>query len=164
MATEYAILAKLGGFIGSNPEIISSFPSTSSFGDQTEILKKCFPIGSKVGQFIEDKFTKFQVLSYIFKVEQEGERDDLYSFSILLHKRDKVEIYKLVLIDVVENLKANGLLNEVILTKYHRTIYEGMNQEMDVRIEDLLIDFSRIFKDIKAKILKQKPQLKGSFF
>lgn len=164
MATEYAILAKLGGFTGSNPEIISSFPSTSSFGEQTEILKKCLPIGSKVGQFIEDKFKKYQILSYIFKIKQKGKRDDLFSFSILLHKREKVEIYKIVLKEVVEILKANGLLNEGILSKYHKTIYEGLNQEMNVCIEDLLIEFSRIFKDIKAKILKQKPQLKGSFF
>jgi len=164
MATEYAILAKLGGYIGSNPEIISSFPSVTTIGGETEILKKCFPLGAKVGDFVEDRFNKHLVLSYIFKVQQESVRDDLFSLSVLLHKRDKIDIYKLVLKELIEILDGNRLLSEAILNQYHDIIYEGMNQEKDVYIEDLLIDFSRIFKDIKAKILKQKPQLKGSFF
>ncbi|MHA2338342.1 MAG: hypothetical protein ACXACX_13630 [Candidatus Hodarchaeales archaeon] len=164
MATEYTILAKLGGFIGSNPEIISSSPSLRLIGGETEILKKCFPLGSKVGQFIEDNLNKYLVLSYIFQVKQELERDDLFSFSILLNKRDKVNIYKHAIKELIETLEANGLLCETILRKYHNIIYEGMNQEKDVYVKDLLIEFSRIFKDIKAKVLKQKPQLKGSFF
>ncbi|MFX0175152.1 MAG: hypothetical protein ACFE85_02860 [Candidatus Hodarchaeota archaeon] len=164
MATEYAILSKLGGFVGSNPEIISSYPSVSKIGEETDILKKCFPIGAKVGDFIEDNYNKYLVLSYIFKVQQKVDRDDLFSLSVLLHKRDKVEIYKPALKELVEKLETKGLLNEAILTKYHNAIYNGMNQEIDVQIEDLLIDFSRIFKDIKAKILKEKPKLKGSFF
>ncbi|MFX1419436.1 MAG: hypothetical protein ACFE9N_10995 [Promethearchaeota archaeon] len=164
MATEYAILAKLGGFIGSNPEIISSFPNIRLLGGERELLKKCFPIGSKVGLFIEDKFNKYLILSYIFKIQQDAERDDLFTLSILLHKHDKIDIYKHVLKELLEMLKANGLLNEAILRNYHRAIYEGINQEIDVYIEDLRINFSSIFKDIKTKILKQKPQLKGSFF
>ncbi|MFX0029388.1 MAG: hypothetical protein ACFE8B_09275 [Candidatus Hermodarchaeota archaeon] len=164
MATEYAILAKLGGFIGSNPEIISSTPSLKSIGTENELLSKCFPIGSKVGQFIEDKLNKYLVLSYIFKVKRAHDRDDLFSLSILLHKRDRVEIYKHVLKELVDILEAKGLLNESILTKFHKLIYEGMNQEKDVLIERNLIELSRIFKDIKEKVLKQKPQLKGSFF
>jgi len=164
MATEYTILAKLGGFIGSNPEIISSCPPLSSIGSETEILNKCFPIGSRVGEFIENKYNKYLVLSYIFRVQHKVERDDLFSFSILLHKRDKVDIYKCILKELVERLETNGLLNEANLTKYHKKIYEGMNQEMDVYIEDILIEFSSIFKDIKVKVLKQKPQLKRSSF
>ncbi|MFX1357841.1 MAG: hypothetical protein ACFFA8_11250 [Promethearchaeota archaeon] len=164
MATEYAILAKLGGHVGSNPEIISSFPSIATIGEETEILNKCFPLGSKVGDFIEDRFYKHLVLSYIFKVRREMNRDDLFSLSVLLHKRDKIDIYKPVLKELIDILDRNNLLNETILNQYHDTIYEGMNQEKDVYIKDLLVDFSRIFKEIKAKIFKQKPELKGSFF
>ncbi|MFW9785031.1 MAG: hypothetical protein ACFFFB_22305 [Candidatus Heimdallarchaeota archaeon] len=164
MATEYAILAKLGGFIGSNPEIISFFPPLNSVSEEKEILYKCFPIGSKVGEIIEDKYTKYLVLSYIFKVQQKGDRDDLFSFSILLHKRDKVEIYKYILKELMERLELKGLLNEAILSKYHKEIYNGINQEINVYIENELINFSNIFKNIKNKLLKQKPQLKGSFF
>lgn len=164
MASEYAILAKLGGFVGSNPEIISSYPSVTAIGNEREILQSCFPIGAKAGKFIEDRYKKYLVLSYIFKVEQEANRDDLFSLSILLHKRDKLDIYKPALKELIELLQRNGLLNEEMLANYHQTIYEGINSESDVYIEDLLIDFSRIFKEIKAQILKSKPELKGSFF
>jgi len=164
MTSEWAILCKLGGFVNSNPEIISSFPNLPSSNDESEILSKCLPIGSKVGEFIVDKYNKYNLLSYIFKVIQSADRDDLFSLSVLLHKRDKTEIYMPALKELVNILDGNGLLSEEILTKYHRTIYEGINEEKRVLIEDLRIDFSIIFKEIKAKILKQKPNLKGSFF
>ena len=164
MASEYALLCKLGGFVGSNPEILSSFPSVAGVGEEVDILNTCFPVGAKVGDFHEDRFKKYLVLSYIFKIQQLAERDDLFSLSILLHRRDKVEIYKPVLRKLVEKLEQNGLLNEEILTEYHKTIYQGINDESDVHIKDLLVDFSRIFKEVKAEVLKQKPDLKGSFF
>ncbi|MFX1501374.1 MAG: hypothetical protein ACFFDH_10480, partial [Promethearchaeota archaeon] len=84
--------------------------------------------------------------------------------SVLLHKREKVEVYKPVLQELVKILKTNDLLNEEILKTYNQSIYEGMNEEKDIQIKDLLIDFSRIFKEIKAQKLKQKPDIRGSFF
>jgi hypothetical protein len=163
LTSEYAILAKLGGFIGSNPEIISSYPSVSKVGSEAEILDTCFPIGAKEGEFFEDRYKKYMVLSYIFKVQQRSSRDDLFSFSVLLHKRDKVEVYKPVLGELIKILEENELLNEQVLTVYHQRIYEGINTESNIQIEDLLVDFSRIFKEVKANILKEKPQLRGSF-
>ena len=164
MASEYAILAKLGGYVGSNPEIISSYPPYSAVGNQNEILNTCFPMGAKAGKFFEDRFRKYLSLSYIFKVKHNQQRDDLFSFSILLHKRDKVEIYKSIITEFVYKLENNGLLSQSVLTDYHQNIYDGINAETDIYIEDLLVDFSRMFKEAKAKILKQKPDLKGSFF
>ncbi|TFG16621.1 MAG: hypothetical protein EU531_05950 [Promethearchaeota archaeon] len=163
MASSYAIIAKLGGFVGSNPEIVSSYPPYSAVGNETEILNTCFPLGAKAGKFFEDKFRKYLVLSYIFKIRQTAERDDLFSFAVLLHKRDKVEIYKAVITDLINILDNCGKLSERILTEYHQQIYEGINSESDLYIEDLLIDFSRIFMEVKAKILKEKPHLRGSF-
>ena len=94
---------------------------------------------------------------------QTEERDDLFSFSVLLNKRDKTEIYKHVLEILIDILDTNGILRENILTEYQQVIFEGINQEKDVNIENVLIDFPNIFKEIKSKILKQKPELKGSF-
>lgn len=164
MASEYAILSKLGGFVGSNPEIVSSYPPYTGVGSEAEILHACFPIGAKVGEFFEDKFRKYLVLSYVFKIQKNEERDDLFSFAVLLHKREKVEIYKEVLMSLIHILENNGRLIENVLTDNHQKIYEAINTESDVYIEDLLIDFSRIFQEVKAKVLKEKPQLKGSFF
>jgi len=162
MASDYSVICKLGGYVNSNPELISSFPSLD-LSSEAEVLSKCFPIGSKYGEFIVDKYRKYVVLSYIFRVNQTVDRDDLFSLSVLLNKRDKAEIYMPVLKSLVDILDANGILGQDILTEYQQVIFEGINQEKDINIENVLIDFSNIFKEIKSKILKQKPELKGSF-
>ena len=162
MASDYSVICKLGGYVNSNPELISSYPSLDS-SLEADILSKCFPLGSKYGEFIVDKYNKYSLLSYIFRVNQTGDRDDLFSLSVLLTKRDKTEIYKPVLKSLIDILDANGILGQDILTEYQQIIFEGINQEKDIYIENVAIDLSNIFKEIKSKILKQKPKLKGSF-
>jgi hypothetical protein len=164
ITSEYALFCKLGGFIGSNPEIVSSFPPLAGFGEESDILNTCFPIGIKIGDFHEDRYKKYVVLSYIFKIQQLADRDDLFSLSVLLHKRDNIEIYKPILQDLIELLDKNGLLNEETLKIHNQSIYEGLNEEKIIQIKDLRIDFSRIFKEVRAQKLKAKPDLKGSFF
>lgn len=162
MASDYSVICKLGGYVNSNPELISSFPSLDQ-SSEAEVLSKCFPIGSKYGEFIVDKYRKYIVLSYIFRVKQSADRDDLFSLSVLLNRRDKTEIYMPVLKSLVDILEVNGILSEAILIEYQREIFEGINQEKDITVENIGIELSNIFKEIKSKILKQKPQLKGSF-
>ena len=162
MASDYSVICKLGGYVNSNPELISSYPSLDK-SLESDILSKCFPIGSKYGEFIINRYRKYSVLSYIFKVGQAADRDDLFSLSVLLNKRDKSEVYMPALKSLIDILDANGVLSQDILTEYQRVIFDGINQEKDINIENVLIDFSNIFKEIKSKILKQKPELKGSF-
>ncbi|MBY9014202.1 MAG: hypothetical protein KGD68_00780 [Candidatus Lokiarchaeota archaeon] len=162
MATDYSVICKLGGYVNSNPELISSYPSLDQ-SLKTEILPKCFPIGAKTGDFIVEKYRKYVVLSYIFRVNQTADRDDIFSLSVLLNKKDKTEIYKPVLQSLIDKLEQNDLLNEHVLTKNQRAIFEGMNQEKNVTISNVLIDLSKVFKEIKSKILKPEIKVKGSF-
>jgi hypothetical protein len=162
MATDYSVICKLGGYVNSNPELVSSFPSLDQ-SSETEVLSKCFPIGSKYGEFIVDKYRKYVVLSYIFRVNQAEDRDDLFSLSVLLNRRDKTEIYMPVLKSLIDILVMNGILSEEVLIEYQNVIFEGINQEKNITIENVEVNLSNIFKEIKSKILKQKPQLKGSF-
>ena len=162
MASDYSVICKLGGYVNSNPELVSSYPSLDQ-SEESDILSKCFPIGSKYGDFIIEKYHNHIILSYIFRMNQVAVRDDLFSFSVLLNKKDKTEIYKHVLKNLLDILDTNGILNEYILTEYQQVIFDGINQEMDINIENVLVDFSNIFEEIKSKILKQKPKLKGSF-
>ncbi|MFX0031953.1 MAG: hypothetical protein ACFE8E_05755 [Candidatus Hodarchaeota archaeon] len=164
MTSEWSILCKLGGFVNSNPELLSTYPSLEiPLRESNEILSKCFPIGAKPGDFIVDKYKKYNVLSYVFSVSQIQNRDDLFSLAVLLGKRDKVEIYKPALMELIRILSCNDALSEKTLLDNQQIIYEGINEEKDVIIENILIEFSKIFKEIKSKILKEKPQLKGSF-
>lgn len=165
MASEYSVIMKLGGFVGSNPEILSSFPPLNMNPDETKnLLAKSFPHGVKVGDFIEDKHGKYNVLSYIFRVKREEDRDDLFSFSVLISKKDKTEIFKPVIKELIEILDKNNILTENILKGNQNVIFEGINYEKDIQINGINIEFHSIFKEIKKLILKEKPNLKGSFF
>jgi len=61
-------------------------------------------------------------------------------------------------------LKYCDLLTEQILADYIQTIYDGINEEKLILIDGTPIDLSIIFKDIKSKIIKPRPEVKGSFF
>ncbi|MHA1803117.1 MAG: hypothetical protein ACTSU4_01125 [Promethearchaeota archaeon] len=165
MFSQKAILCKLGGYVNANPEIVSSFPPLEeSEKDYQELLQKCFPIGSKPGTFAINKYKKDNLLSFIFKIKKEDGRDDLLSFSILIDKKLEAEYYKPIVEEIITSLNNAGILNEDTLIKYHQEIYESINQEKDLKIESLSIPLSKLFKTINAKIKKEKPQLKGSFF
>jgi len=103
-------------------------------------------------------------LSYAFKIDHEEERNDLLTISILLKKKLNMEIYKPVLENIISTLNCCGLLTEQILVDYIQTIYDGINEEKLVLVDDVPIDLSIIFKDIRSKIYKPRPEVKGSFF
>ena len=165
MASEYAVLMRLGGFVGSNPEILNSFPKLNMKQDEfNELLAKSFPHGVHAGDFVEDKHGKYNILSYIFRVKREEDRDDLYSFSVLLSKKDKTEVYKPILEELIKILDQNSLLTEQVLMNNHKTLFEGINQETDIELNGVKIELQDRFKDIKSRVLKPKPELKGAFF
>jgi len=165
MASEYAVLMRLGGFVGSNPEILNSYPSLNmKQNESNELLAKSFPHGVHEGDFVEDKHGKYNILSYIFRVKRKEDRDDLYSFSVLLSKKDKTEVYKPILEELIHILHQNSLLTEQILMENHKNLFEGINQEMDIEINGIKIELQDRFKEIKNQVLKPKPELKGSFF
>ena len=165
MTSEYSVIVKLGGYIGSNPEILSAFPALNmDNADISGVLSKSLPYGAKTGEFFLNKYKKYNLISYTFKVEQDADRDDLFSFSILISKRDKTEIYKPALKQLIEILNTKGLLTEEILLRHQKTIFEGINQEQNIQIENVPIEFSEIFKKIRKELIKETPNLKGSFF
>lgn len=163
--TERYILCKLGGFDLSSPEIVISYPTLDPTLSESEVLlSKCLPTGIKSGDFAVNKYSKCNLLSYAFKIEHKEERNDLLTISILLKKKLNVEIYKPVLENIVSTLNYCGLLSEQTLVDYIQTIYEGINEEKLVLVDNVPIDLSIIFKDIKAKLYKPRPEVKGSFF
>jgi len=163
--TERYILCKLGGYDLSSPEIVISYPNLDpTLSKSDDLLSKCLPTGIKNGDFAESKYSKCNLLSYAFRIEHEEERNDLLTISILLKKKLNLDIYKPVLENIISTLKYCGLLTEQILVDYIQTIYEGINEEKLVLVDDVPIDLSIIFKDIRSKIYKPRPEVKGSFF
>ncbi|MHA1642673.1 MAG: hypothetical protein ACTSVX_08055 [Promethearchaeota archaeon] len=165
MATEWAIFCKLGGHINSKREIIGVYPEFPDIiSEPNKILDICFPVGTKPGDFILNKYNKFQVLSYIFKIPKTDERDDLLSYSILIEKKEKAFLYKFVMVELFHILEENNMLSEELLMENQQKIYQGLNTETDIDINGIKIQFSKIFEDFRNKLIKKKPNLKGSFF
>jgi len=163
--TERYVLCKLGGYDSSSPEIVISYPTLDPTLSESEgLLSKCLPTGINSGDFSVSKYSKCNVLSYAFKIEHEEERNDLLTISILLKKKLNVEVYKPVLENIISTLKYCDLLSEKILADYIETIYNGINEEKLILIDGAPIDLSIIFKDIRSKIIKPRPEVKGSFF
>ncbi|MBD3195155.1 MAG: hypothetical protein GF317_08880 [Candidatus Lokiarchaeota archaeon] len=165
MYSERTIISKLGGNIGSHPIILTSYPVKDLAEDETkDLLSKCLPDGIKVGEFCIKRYKKHHLISYIFRVEKQEHRDDLFSFSILLHKKYQPDNYTPILKKIIDDLQDNGVLSEEILKDYQQEIYDGINEERDIKIESNLIELSDLFEKVKEEPSDEKPKLKGSFF
>lgn len=164
MSLYKTVTSRLGGFKDANPEILTSYPPLDKdLKNSDELLLKCLPMGCSEGALIESKYKKTNLISYVFKIEKTGERDDLLSFSILLNKGMKPEIYKLVLKRFIDKLNENGLLQEDLFIDYRDKIYKSFNEETNLKIENTIIPLSNLFRETKAEFQKNKPKLKGSF-
>lgn len=124
-----------------------------------------FPEDCKAGDIIEQEYNNDSILSYIFTLDQDKDRKELFSFSILLNKDQNIELYKLVVKEFIECLRQNCLLAEDIFKKNQKLIYTSFNDAIDLQINKISIPLSDIFKKKKKELKKlKKHQLKGSFF
>jgi hypothetical protein len=165
MITVRTIICKLGGQSHSSPEIIKSYPALDlSIEQSKKLILKCLPVGIKVDNYSLGKYKKNNIISYAFQIMQSIDRSDLFTISILLKKRLDSEIYKPILKSIIEIMDNEKILTEKILREYIQTIHFGINEEKTIQIGNNSIDLSSVFKDIKTKLTKPKPELKGSFF
>jgi hypothetical protein len=167
MNFEQSIICKLGGYVDSNPELLISYPpidDTIEEENQKEIITLCLPFGCKAGDIIEKKYNKNTLLSFVFSIEKTGERDDLFSFSILLNKKQEIELYKSVIQQFIDNLEENGLLSEDIFKNNQELIYYSFNEETDLEIEGISIPLSEFFEKKREELKNSELDVKGSFF
>lgn len=161
---QHSIVCKLGGYAGSNPEIVVAYPPLkTTIKNIKDLISVCMPLGCKNGDFIIDKYENHNLLSYIFNVKKDSGRDDLFSFSILLDKKLNPELYKPIIKSIIDDLQKNNLLSEEILLEFQNIIYRNLNDETNFTIREVSIQISEYFKEINKKN-KEKPKLKGSFY
>lgn len=161
--TDYIIVCELKGSENSNPVILDSYPLDVEDQISVKLVPKFLPFGSKAGDYLINRSGKNTILSYIFKIENSDNRADLLSISMVLGKKEKIEIYKLILKEVIDKMGENKLLTEEILKENIKTIYQGVYDEKDITIDFLTIKLSKIY--VEAKLLNEikKPKIKGSF-
>ena len=161
--TDYIIVCELKGSENSNPIILDSYPLDIEDQISVKLVPKFLPFGSRAGDYLINRSGKNTILSYIFKIENSDNRADLLSISMVLGKKDKIEIYKLVLKEVIDKMGENALLTEKVLKENIKSIYQGVYDEKDITIDFLKIELSKIYAE--AELLKEikKPKIKGSF-
>ncbi|MHA1916399.1 MAG: hypothetical protein ACW986_18165 [Promethearchaeota archaeon] len=165
MITVRTVICKLGGQSHSHPEIVKSYPPLHLSSEQSkEILSLCLPVGININNYSIFKYKKYHLISYAFEIKQSEERSDLFTLSILLQKRLNAEIYKPIVKSIIETMAEKNVLSEDVLRDNIQTIHSGINEEKTIQIGDIPIDLSLVFEDIKSKLSKPKPELKGSFF
>ncbi|MHA1148045.1 MAG: hypothetical protein ACTSR8_07340 [Promethearchaeota archaeon] len=163
MQSSAIVICELKGVVDSHPEILKMYPELDFKEHKKEsLIQKFLPFGAKAGDFFNITLSKYSILSYIFKVVGEN-RYDLLSFSVLIRKRKNPEIYKPILKEIIDSLDKTNKLSEEILNNNLDTIYDCINNEKDIIIDDITVPLGSIFKEIKEKYNK-KPKLKGAFF
>ncbi|MBD3213778.1 MAG: hypothetical protein GF311_14305 [Candidatus Lokiarchaeota archaeon] len=166
MGFKQSVVCKLGGHVNSNPELVVSYPplNISNAEDQKETINECLPFGCKAGDIIEKKYRKNTMISYIFTIDNVKERDDLFSFSILLNKKDEIDLYKAVIQEFIVLLRKNGLLEEKTFIDFQESIYNSFNQEIDLTLGSKSFPLSQMFKDKRDELNLSEFEPRGSFF
>lgn len=149
----------------SNPEILSSYPGpVAKRFEKVKLIPKFLPYGSNLGDFQVNYLEGSVVLSYIFKIDGHQIRDSLLSISIMLKKKQNMEIFKPILKKIIEDFQKHNILTEHILVNNLNNIFDGINQEKDIIVEGFKIEIAELYKELKLQYLRTKPQLEGNFF
>ncbi|TXT58438.1 MAG: hypothetical protein BAJALOKI2v1_370004 [Promethearchaeota archaeon] len=165
MESQSIIICELKGIENSNPEMVSSFPGFQfKEFEKNDLIPKFLPYGSEIGDFQISNLSKHIILSYIFKIKNPINRDDLLSISVMIKKKKNMEIFKPILKKIIDELDRYNLLNEEILKNNLNKIFDAINKETDIIIEGNIIEISKLYKELKNEYLKKKPKLEGNFF
>ncbi|TFF89243.1 MAG: hypothetical protein EU549_01290 [Promethearchaeota archaeon] len=165
MESKNIVICELKGIENSNPEMISCFPrfDLKEF-DKKDLIPKFLPYGSEIGDFQVSYLSKHIVLSYIFKIDNLINRDNLLSISMMIKKKKYMEIFKPILKKIIDELDKYDLLTEEILKKNLENIFKAINKEKNIIIEGNTIEISKLYKELKNKYVKNKPKMEGNFF
>jgi len=147
---EISIISSLEGKRGSNPKVESIFPRNKTFKD--DLLKVSLPFGASPGEFFINEIEKSKIISYIFEIEREGDRNDLASISFSLISTTITKNLKQVIQELINHLKTHNLLNIETFNQNLSKIVEGLNKESKIKIEKMVFDVGYFIKDKKLKL------------
>jgi hypothetical protein len=165
-------ISRLGGFIGSNPEILSTFPldqKPTSDSDVKAFLNKSLPFGIQPGSFTVEKFKDKLAISYLFSVKNQDAaiRDDLTSITVLVsEKKVNIDDFKKLFIQIIDVFKNEmDTLTPTLLVNTIERIYNGVNKNEKIKLEKAIIDVPQIIKKQKLTLMMVDfEKLKGGFF
>lgn len=161
-------LCRLGGFAGSNPEVIESvFPMLDS--DASTLLGKALPHGIEPDHFILEKWNNKHVLSYVFTIKASGPatRDDLASIALLLPADKKINIqdFQVLFKMVIDSFKHELEKLDVSKLKHMiERIHNGINKGEKIAIESVNVDVPSLIKSKKLRLVAEAESIAGRVF
>lgn len=153
-----SIIASLEGIRGSNPKIEGFFPKIKSMDD--DLLKVSLPFGTNPGEFSLGLWDNNKILSYVFEIIRENDRNDLASISFSLVKNSIPEALKDVIQELITRLESHGLLKIDILNANLSKIVKGLNNESKIKIDQMVFDVGYYIRTKKLK-LKIERKVRG---
>ncbi len=161
-------LCRLGGFEGSNPEVLGSVLPISHTEEKI-LLDKALPHGVEPGRYILEKLNNKFIISYIFnlKAKEAGVRDDLASIAVVLPAGKKINIddFQILFKLVIESFKAE--LDRIDITKLKHMIervYNGINKGEKISIENVNVDVPSLVKSKKLRLVTEVEKVAGRLF
>ncbi len=161
-------LCRLGGFVGSNPEVLGSVLPISST-EEKALLDKALPQGIEPGKFILEKLNNKYIISYIFtmKAREAGVRDDLASIAVVLpaDKRINIDHFQILFKLVIESFKAEiDRIDSTKLKYMIERVYNGINKGEKISIENVNVDVPSIVKNKKLRLVTEVEKVAGRLF
>ena len=161
-------ITRLGGFTGSNPELMAQFPIGIAEMEEKTIIDNSLPVGIKPDSFSLEKIGNNYFLSYIFAItgDEVAIREDLASISVVIdNKNIDIEHFKVLFEHIVEiMIKQTELkITMEFLIESLEKIYEGINKNKKVKLSGITIDIPKIINQKKLKITKKR-EVKGRVF
>lgn len=161
-------ITRLGGFIGSHPEILAVFPKNVNDAMSEEaIIDHSLPEGVGVNTFSLVEVDDVYFLSYIFAITSKDVevRKDLASISVAINQKDtNIEDFKILFENIVEiMIKQTDIeITTEFLIESLEDVFEGISNMQKVKIGEIIIDIPKIIKNNKLKPVIKK-QVQGRF-
>ena len=161
-------ITRLGGFTGSNPEILAVFPrNLNETLSEQSIIDHSLPDGVGPNTFSLVKIDDIYFLSYIFSITNKNVeiRKDLASISVVIDQKDtNIEDFKILFEHIVEIMikQKNIKITTEFLIESLEDIFEGISNMKKVKIGEIIIDIPKIIKSKKLKPVIKK-QVQGRF-
>ena len=160
-------LCRLGGFVGSNPEVISSVLPISNT-EEKALLCKALPEGTEPNTYILEKLNNKYILSYTFTIKSTDAdvRDDLASIALVIpDKKVNIEDFKILFKLVMDSFKDEMETINLEKMKYMvERIYNGINKGEKISVENVSVDVQSIVSKKKLKILTEVEKIAGRIF
>lgn len=158
MKIEIIVFSRLGGHVGSKPEVMLAEPQHPKARPPT-VLQKTLPYGLDLNTFFEDTLDQLMILGYVFQIENEDYRPDLASICFFYNKKEtNTFILKDVTLEFFKFLNEHKLVNVDVLLSNLKQIMDFINNNEKIVLK---IGKKKFVFDLPIYLKKRSEKIVG---